>query len=124
MSKLRIFYIFSLVLLGVLVVFTVFKPMATGVEYSEVQGAYLLEEEGEWVIELHLLNYEEQDTNYTINVLVDEEFITDTVLIQPDRVFKYIVHIDKDTLNMGEVSLAVYKEGEDTPFEQATYYLK
>ena len=88
-----------------------------------VQGGYILEREDEWIIELHLRNYEEQDTNYTINVLVDEELITDTIKIQPDRVFKYIVHIAKDELDMREVYLTVYKEGEDTPFEQATYYI-
>ena len=93
-------------------------------EYSEMQGAYLLEKEDEWIIELHLLNYEDEETSYRINTLVDEELITDTVLIQPDRIFKYIIHIDKDTLNTGEVSLAVYKEGENAPLEQTTYYLK
>jgi len=124
MSKLKIFYILSLVLLGVLVMFTVLRPLATGEEYSETQGTYLLEKEDEWIIELHLLNYEDEETSYKIDTLVDGNLYTDTVPIQPDRVFKYIVHIDKDTLNTGEVSLAVYKEGEDAPIEQTTYYLK
>ena len=83
-----------------------------------------MEKEDEWIIELHLLNYEDEETSYKIDTLVDDNLYTDTVPIQPDRIFKYIVHIDKDTLNMREVSLAVYKEGEDTPLEQITYYLK
>ncbi len=124
MSKLRIFFVLSLALLVVLLVVTVFRPMGSVAEYRQVQGGYILEKEDEWVIELHLRNYEAQDTSYTIDILVDGELITDTITIQPDRVFKYIVHIDKERLDAGEVYLTVYKEGEDTPFEQATFYLK
>ncbi len=36
MSKLRIFFVVSLVILGVLLASTVFRPMATGEEYSQV----------------------------------------------------------------------------------------
>ena len=124
MSKLRIIYILSLALLAVLLLVTVFRPVENIAEYRQVQGGYILEREDEWVIELHLCSYEAQDTSYTIDVLVDGELITDTITIQPDRVFKYIVHIDKEGLDVGEIPLTVYKEGEDTPFEQATYYLK
>ena len=124
MSKLRIFYVMSLVILGVLLVFTVFRSMAAGVEYSQVLSEQLLEQEDQWVVELHLLNHESQDTTYTISVLVDGDLCTDTIPIQSGRVFKYIVHIYKDKLDKREVSLAIYKEGEATPFEQTTYYLK
>ena len=124
MSKLRIFYILSLVILGVFLVFTVFRPMVTGEEYSQVLREQLLEKEDQWVIELHILNHEGQDTNYTINVVSDEVLCTDTIPIRPGRVFKYIVHIYKDKLEEGKVSLTVCKEGEDTPFEQTNYYLK
>jgi len=43
MSRLKITYIFSLVILAVLIGVTVFKPMAVGGEYSEVERAHLLE---------------------------------------------------------------------------------
>ena len=124
MSKPRILYILSVVILGVLLAFTVFKPMVTGEEYSVVQREQLLEKEDQWIIELHILNNESKDTNYTINVLVDGDLTTDTIPIQPGRVFKYIAHIYKNKLDTGKVSLTVYREGEATPFEQATYYLK
>jgi len=124
MSKLRIAYIISLVILGVLLVFTVFRPMVAVEEYSQVQREHLLEEEDQWIIELHILNNESQDTNYTINVLVEGDICTDTIPIRSGRVFKYIVHIYKDKLDEGKVSLTVCKEGEATPFEQVTYYLK
>ena len=122
--KSRILYIVSLVILGILLVFTVSRPIAASVEYSQVQRTQLLEEENQWIIELHILNNEGQDTDYTINVLADGASSTDTVTIQPQKVFKYIAHIYKKNLDTGRVSLTVYREGEATPFEQATYYLK
>ena len=122
MSRLKIIYILSLVILGVLIAFTVFKPMAVGGEYSEVQQAQLLEREDQWIIELHIFNHEAQDTNYTINVLVDEELSTESIRLRPGELFKYIHHISRDKERA--VSVAVYKEGEATPFEEATYYLK
>jgi len=123
MSKLRIFYILSLVILGVLLVFTVFRPMVTGAEYSQVQREHLLEKEDQWIIEFHILNHEGQLVNYKIDIVVDGDLTTDTIPIQPERIFKYVVHIYKDKLDKGEVYLAIYKEGEPTPFEEVTYHL-
>jgi len=124
MSKLKIIYIASLVILGVLVAFIVFRPMVAGGEYSTVQQAHLLEREDRWIIELHLFNHEAQDTNYTINVLADEELCTESIQLRPGELFKYIHHISRDNLTEREVSVAIYKEGEATPVEEVTYYLK
>jgi len=124
MSKLRIFYIFSLVLLGVLVVFTVFRPMSTGGEYSEVSRESLLQTENGWILQFDIMNYEDKDTDYTINVSVDGKSSTLTVSIRDEEAFTYIKHINRDMLTDGVFSFTVYKEGEATPFEKATYYLK
>jgi hypothetical protein len=125
MSRLKIVYILSLVILGVLITFTVFiRPVVMGGEYSEVQQAQLLEREDQWIIELHIFNHEAEETNYTINVLVDEELCTESIRLRPGELFKYIHHISRDKLEERDVSVAVYKEGEATPFEQVTYYLK
>ena len=124
MSRLRIIYIVSLVMLAVLVVFTVFQPMATGGKYSEVQKEQLLQTESEWIIQFIITNHEGRDQNYTINALVGEKSYTQSILIRDGRRFSYIQHIRPDEITDGEVSFAIYKEGETTPFEQATYYLK
>ena len=71
MSMVRVFYILSLVILAVLIAFTVFRPMASGDKYSEVQKEQLLETESKWIIQF-----------------------------------------------------AIYREGEATPLEEVTYYLK
>ena len=124
MSKLRIIYIASLVILGVLTAFIVFQPITGGTEYSEAQEAQLLEREDRWIIELHIFSHEAQDTNYTINVLVNEELSSESIRLRPGELFKYIHHISRDSLTEGEVSVTVYKEGEATPLEEVTYYLK
>lgn len=124
MSKLRIIYVVALVILAVLIAFTVFQPMATGDKYSEVQKEQLLETESEWIIQLVIINHEGRDQNYTINVLVDEKLFTESVLIRDGRRFSYIHHIRRDMLTDGDVSFTIYKEGEATPLEQATYHLK
>ena len=117
-------YILSLAILGVLIAFTVFRPMAVGGEYSEVQRAQLLEREDRWIIELHIFSHEVKDTNYEINVLVDEELCTESIRLRPGELFKYIHHIYRDKLEERVVSVAVYKQGEATPFEKITYHLK
>jgi hypothetical protein len=124
MSRLRIAYIISLVIVAVLIAFTVFRPIAVGGEYSEVQRAQLLEREDQWIIELHIFSHEAKETNYNINVLVDEELCVESIRLRTGELFKYIHHISRDKPEGKDVSVAVYKEGEATPFEEATYHLK
>ena len=125
MLKFRPIYIASLVVLGTLIAFTFFQPMVTGGEYySEVQRAQLLEREGEWIIEFDIINQEGEATNYTIEVIVDGELYTESVLIKDGGMFTYIHHFYRDRLTSNEVSFAVYKEGESTPVEEATYFLE
>lgn len=111
-------------MLAVLTAFTVFQPMATGSEYSEVQKEQLLQTESEWIIQFDIINHEGRDQNYTINVLVGEKLYTDIILIRDGAKFSYIQHIRRDMITVGDVSFTIYKEGEATPFEQVTYYLK
>ena len=122
--KFKIFYILSLVILGVLIGFTVFKPMTVGGEYSEVQREQLLQTEDGWIIEFDINNHEGKDTDYTIDVLVDGEPSTLTVTVRDESVFTYIKHIKQFMLTEGEVKVTVYKEAATVPFEVGTYYLK
>ena len=121
MSRLKIVYILSLVILGVLVVFTVFQPMAVGGKYSTVGRAHLLQGEDQCIIEFHIFNHEGRDQNYTITAVVDGEQYNESVLIRDGRIFTYIHHIYPDRVTEGHVSFAICKEGEETPFKQVTY---
>ena len=122
--KLKLIYIASLVILGALTAFTVFKPMATDERHSEVQRAQLLEREDQWIIEFDIINQEGEDMSYTIKVLADGKLYTESVLIRDGGMFTYIHHFYPDRLTKNEVNFAVYKEGESTPVEQATYFLR
>ncbi len=124
MSKLKIFYILSLVILGVLLVFTVFQPLGTGREYSQVSRESLLQTEDGWIIEFDTMNREAQDTTYIIEVTVDDKPFRETFLIQSGGVYRYIHHINSREITNGKVSTAIFKEGEVDPFEYGTYYLK
>ena len=124
MSKLRIIYIASLIILGVLIAVTVFRPMAVGGEYSEVQREQLLQTEEEWIIQFDIINHEGKDQNYTISVVVDGKPYSQKVLIRDKGKFSYIQHVYPDRITDGIVSFTICKEGEETPLEQATYYLK
>ena len=124
MSKLRIFYIFSLVLLGVLVVFTVFRPMASQEKFSEVGRESVIQGDDQWIIEFDIINKEGEDTSYIINWSTGGEPYSETVLIKDGQKFTSIRHFYPVTESEGKVHLTIYKEGEETPFEQATYYLK
>jgi len=123
MLKFKFIYIASLVILGVLIAFTVFQPMAASEEYSEVQRAQLLEKEDQWIIEFDIINREGKNTNYTIEVVADGKLYTEDILIRDGGMFTYIHHFYRGQLTNNEVSLAVYKEGGSTPIEQATYFL-
>jgi hypothetical protein len=124
MSRLRIIYILSLAIVGVLIALTVFRPMAVGGEYSEVQRAQLLEREDQWIMEFHIFNHEAKDTNYDISVLVDGEICIESIRLRPGELFKYIHHIYRDKPEGKDVAVAIYKQGEAIPFEEITYYLR
>ena len=121
----KVVYLASLVILGVLITSTVFRPMITGGEYSMVQRAHFLEREDRWVIEFHIFNHEVEDTNYTITVLLDDELSTDSFWLRQGRLGKCSYHISRNEFNQGkEVTVTVCKEGEATPIDESTYFLQ
>lgn len=122
--KFGIIYTASLVMLAVLIAFAVFRPMATGEEYSQVQRANLLEKGDQWIIQFDIINREGKDTSYTIKVLTDGKPYTESVLVRGGGVFTYVQHFYRNSLTSNEVSFAVYKEGESTPIKQGTYFLR
>lgn len=125
MSKLRILLVISLVILGVLLSRVFFWPM-TGSEqrYSEVLREGLLQTKDGWVFQFDIVNHEGKDTNYSIKVLLGDRQYKEECLIQASGVYTYIHHIPRYIAGPGQVNVSIYKEGENTPWEQGTYYLK
>ena len=102
----------------------VFLLIPKGERFTEVQRDQLIERENVWIVQFDIFNNEGEDTSYTINVLVNERPYTQQVSIRSGRKFTYIEKIYKDTFEGGEVSFAVYKEGESAPIEETTYFVK
>ena len=124
MLKLRIVFIVSLVILGVLLVFTVFRPMISGEKYSTVSRESIIMTEDEWIIQFDIINREGEDTNYIIEWSSGGESYTQKVLIRDGKKFTSIYNFYPETVKEGKAHLAIYKEGEATPFEECAYYIR
>ena len=123
MSRLKWVYVGSLIVLAGLIV-SVFLLIPRGERFSEVQRDQLIEREDVWIMQFDIFNNEGENTSYTINVLVNDRPYTQQVSIGSGRKFTYIEKIYKDTFEGGEVSFAVYKEGESAPIEETTYFVR
>lgn len=122
--RLRIIFIVSLVLLGVLVVLAVFRPLVTGREYSVVGRESTLQTGDQWIIQFDIINREGKDMGYNLVWLSGGETYTERVVVGNGRIYSHIRHVYLATVKEDKVNLIIYKEGETTPFEQVTYYLK
>ncbi len=125
MPKLRIIYTAALVILGVILVFTVFRPMVTGEKFSEVSRESIVQSEDQWIIQFDIINREGKYANYIINWSTGgETYSSKTVLIENGRTFTNIHHVYPETMKEGKVHLIIWKEGEISLFKETTYYLK
>ena len=123
MAKLRIVFIASLVIMGVLVALTVFRPMMSGEKFNTVYHESIIETEDEWIIESTIINREGKDTWYTFSWSTGVDTYSEKVWLKDGRKFKFIYHCYPETVKEGKVHLAIYKEGETIPFEESTYYI-
>ena len=125
MSKSRIIYIISLIIMSVLMLFTVFKPMASEERFTEVSRESIIHTEDEWIIQFDIINKEGKDTDYIINWSTGEEvYRRKEVSIAGGRSFTNIHHVNPDGMKEGKLKLEIYKKGEPTPFEQTSYFLE
>jgi len=124
MHKIKIFRVMSLVILGVVVSFTLFKPMAAGEEYVELQRSQLLQTKDEWIIQFDIVNTENQDQNYTFEFLVDGRIHKHSVLVPSDAVYTYIFRLRSEEVASKDVYYTLYRMGEATTLAQGIYHLR
>ena len=124
MSRLKILFVISVVILAVLIGSVMLSPITTATRYSEVQQEQLLKTDTEWIVEFKILNQEGEAKKYTITALVDGKLREEEVTIPDGRKFTYIHHLYPERLSNKAVTFAIYKEGEETPFEQITYHIE
>jgi hypothetical protein len=122
MLKLRIFYIASLVILGLLLVFAVYKPMNSSEQYSLVTWESIIEGENQWIVQFDIINHEQRDMDYYICWVTGEDTYEENVSIKDGGVFTYIHHIYPRMVEKGKVGLVVYKEGGDVPFIEREFH--
>jgi len=120
---LRMFLIFSLIVLFVLLAASVFRPMGTGKRYTEIQKAQLLRSAEEWIIQYDVINRKGSVTSYTIDVSVDGQPSSMTFSLPDGHSFPYIKRIRQDMLTDGIVKFAVHEGGNTDPVEETVYYL-
>lgn len=123
--RLSVFYILSLAVLGTLSVLVLFRPLATGGDYSTIQKEQLLKTKDGWIIQFDLVNREEKGVRYRLNFTVDasapyEEY----VLVPAGGIYTYTHHIGAERVNAGRVQMTIFRDRETTPLEKAAYYLK
>ena len=124
MLKLRIIFVASLLVLGVLLAFTLFRPITLGQKFETLIRESVIQGEDEWIIQINIINKEDKITDYTIEWSAGGETYTERVSLKDDGTFTSIQHVYPETVKEGEINLTIYKAGEPTPFEQSTYYIR
>ena len=124
MSRLKILFVISVVILGVLIGSVMLSPITTATRYSEVQQEQLLKSDTEWIIEFKILNHEGEQRKFVITALVDGKSHAEEIIVGDGRKFTYIYHLYPERLTNRVATFAIYKEGEETPFEQITYHIE
>lgn len=97
--------------------------MTSGEKFSTVGRESIIQTEDRWIIQIDIINREGKDTNYIIRWSSGGTSYSEKVSIKDDRTFTYIHYVYPEMVKEGKVNLEIYKEGETTPFEQATYYV-
>ena len=122
MSKSRVIFVILLLILGGLVAGLFLLPFAgkeTGYNVAQQEG--VLRTASGWVVQFDIVNGEDHDKSYTVNLLVDDRPSAITALVRAGGIFTYIRSIDRSHITLGKVNLSVYKD--NLPVREATYYL-
>ena len=122
MSKLRLIFILSLVVLaGVFILALYFIP--SGQSYPESRTAQIISAGDEWILQYNINNNQERDIKYTIHVTFDGAVYTDSTVVKPGKIYTYIHHIYPQQLAEGKVTFALYEDGKAEPVEEATHHI-
>ena len=122
MSKLRLIFVLSLIILaGVFIATIYFIP--SDESYTESKRVQIIKGENEWILQYNITNNEEKDTKYIIYVTVDDAVYKDSTAVKQGKKYTYIRHIYPEHLEEGRVTFTLYEEGKTEPIEELTYYI-
>ena len=122
LSKLRLVFILSLVVLAGVFILTLYI-IPSGQGYPESRRAQIINAGNKWILQYDIFNNQERDIEFTIYVTIDGAVYTDSTVVKPGKTYTYIHHIYPQQLAKGEVTFALFEAGKAEPVEQATYYI-
>ena len=122
MSKLRLIFILSLFILAGMFILTLYL-IPTGKDYPESHSAQVIRADNEWILQYDIINNQDRDIKYIIQVTIDDAVYTDSTAVRAGKAYTYIHHIHPEQLSEGRVILTLYEEGKVEPVEQTTYYI-
>jgi hypothetical protein len=120
----KIALIFSLILLGGLMIAVFVPRLATGRNYSVVARDHIIQQSDGYLIQFDILNDEGQDTTYTITIVDGDYKYSEDVTISDGRMFTFGHHLYAGDSRAGVVNLVVRKVGQATALADINYYLK
>lgn len=120
MTKLRVFFIVSIIIL-VGVTFSIIYLLPAGQDDTELRNVQIIEGENEWIFQCDITNTGEADVEYTIRIKADNTLRRDIAVVQPGKTYTYICHISRQGLDEGKITFSLYEAGKSEPVEQATY---
>ena len=122
MSRLRLIFVLSLVILAGVFILTIFF-IPSGQSYTESRRVQIIGGGDEWILQCDIINDEERDIKYTIFITVDDAVYKDSTVVKPGKTYTYIHRMYPQQLKEGKVTFALYEEGKAKPIEQVTYYI-
>ena len=122
MSRLRLIFILSLIILAGIFISIVYL-IPSDQSYTESKRVQILAGKNEWILQCDIINDEERNIEYTIHVTVDDAIYKDSTVVKPGKAYTYIHHIYPEHLEEGKVTFTLYEEGKTEPIEEVTYYI-
>jgi hypothetical protein len=103
---------------------TVFKPLAKGTHYNDVQHESLIKNGQEWILQFSLNNNDAVDETYQINVDKDGQLYSDEVTVEGQGEYTYIQHFQRQPGNDHSLDAVISPEGSSQPIERLHYNLQ
>ena len=122
MSRLRLVFILSLVILAGVFIATIYL-IPGDYRGEETKRVQVIQGENEWILQYDIINPGERHVSYTIHVTVDDKDYSDRTVVKAGKTYTYIHRIYRHQLKEGKVTFTLFEEGKPEPVERVTYYI-
>ncbi len=122
MSRLRLIFVLSLIILSAVFVSTIYF-IPSGQDDIASKRARIIAAEEQWILQYDIINNKDRDIKYTIHVTIDDVAYRDSAVVKPGKTYTYIRQISPQELVEGKVTFTLYEEGKSEPVEEVTYHI-